>query len=37
MPMLNQWHQQWWGLLLIALVAMACVALFVTLLIGSGG
>jgi hypothetical protein len=36
MATLNPWHQTWWGLLLIALVAMAFVAAVVTLLIGSG-
>jgi hypothetical protein len=36
MATLNQWHQTWWGLFLIALVAMAFVAGFVTLLINLG-
>jgi hypothetical protein len=36
MAALNQWHQTWWGLVLIALAAMALVAVVVTLLVGPG-
>jgi hypothetical protein len=36
MAALNQWHQTWWGLVLIALAAMAFVAVVVTLLVGPG-
>jgi hypothetical protein len=37
MTTLNQWHQTWWGLLLIAVAVMAFVAVVVTLLVGGSG